>query len=80
MESESKLDPSIMEQNVKYDNINPWIASSIFEFYYFCCPECDEKSKDKQDFVNHAAYHVGVSSLNDYNGAQSKPPFYQFMM
>ena len=52
MESaESKLDPSIMEQSVKYDNINPWIASSIFEFYYFCCPECDEKSKDKQDFV-----------------------------
>ena len=59
---ESKSDPLIMEQSVKDDNrINPWIASSIFEFYYFCCPECDEKSKDKQDFVNHASYHIGVS-------------------
>ena len=33
---------------------NPWSASSIFDFTYFCCPECDDKSKSKQDFVIHA--------------------------
>ena len=48
-------------QNVKVEIINPWMASSIFEFQFFCCPECDEKSQDKQDFVNHATYHTGVS-------------------
>ena len=48
-------------QNVKVEIINPWMASSIFEFQFFCCPECDEKAQDKQDFVNHATYHTGVS-------------------
>ena len=59
---DSNLNPLKTEQNVKNDIINPWSASSIFDFCYFCCPECDEKSKDKQEFVNHAsAYHKGVS-------------------
>ena len=49
-------------QNVKVEIINPWMASSIFEFQFFCCPECDIKSQNKQDFVNHASiYHLEVS-------------------
>jgi hypothetical protein len=52
-----------MEQVFKVGNSNPWMVSSIFDFYYFCCPECDEKSKSKQDFVKHAYnLHNGVSS------------------
>ena len=43
------------------DSRNPWLASSIYDFYYFCCPECDNKTKSKQDFVNHASCHIGVS-------------------
>ena len=40
---------------------NPWEASSIFDFSYFCCPECDAKSQSKQDFVDHASnYHTWV--------------------
>ena len=40
---------------------NLWIAHSIFDFHFFCCPECDDKSQSKQDFVNHASiYHSGV--------------------
>ena len=51
-----------MEENTLEDILNPWNASSIFDFCYFCCPECDDKSKNKQDFVNHAlAYHSEVS-------------------
>ena len=44
------------------DDSDPWIAHSIFDFHYFCCPECDDKSQNKQDFVNHVSiYHSGVS-------------------
>ena len=49
------------KQNVKVEISNPWMASSIYEFQYFCCPQCDEKSHDKQKFVNHASSHSGVS-------------------
>ena len=34
---------------------NPWDVNSIYDFNYFCCPECDIKSKTKQDFVDHAS-------------------------
>ena len=34
---------------------NPWSVNSIYDFSYFCCPECeDSKYELKQDFVNHA--------------------------
>ena len=33
---------------------NPWSVDSIYDFNYFCCPECDSKSRTKQEFVNHA--------------------------
>ena len=34
--------------------MNPWNVSSINHFIFFCCPECDIKVKDSQDFINHA--------------------------
>lgn len=50
-----------IEQNINVED-NPWKVSSIFEFHYFCCPECDCKSETKQDFVHHAStYHTWVS-------------------
>lgn len=33
---------------------NPWTVESIYEFSFFCCPECDTKCSNKQEFVNHA--------------------------
>ena len=57
-------DISKMVQFVKNDENDPWIAISIFDFYFFCCPECDEKTKDKQKFVNHVStYHSAVSDF-----------------
>ena len=51
-----------MGKKVKDEYSNPWMVSSIFDFNFYCCPECDDKSKSKQDFVNHASTnHVGVS-------------------
>ena len=34
---------------------NPWDVSSLYDFNYYCCPECDSKSQNKQDFINHAS-------------------------
>jgi hypothetical protein len=54
---ENKMDLTIIKKDW-----NPWEASSIFDFSYFCCPECDAKSQSKQDFVDHASnYHTWVS-------------------
>ena len=33
---------------------NPWNVSSLENFLHFCCPECDMKSKNSQEFVKHA--------------------------
>ena len=34
---------------------NPWSVNSIYDFSYFCCPECENSKYElKQDFVNHA--------------------------
>ena len=32
----------------------PWGVKNIEEFLFYCCPECDEKYKDCQNFVDHA--------------------------
>jgi len=43
---------------IKQD-FNPWAVSSIFDFNFFCCPECEIKSQSKQDFVDHiSSYHT----------------------
>ena len=55
------VDPIKVEQNFKDVNRTPWIVSSIFDFQYFCCPECNKRSQDKQDFVNHVSFHSDVS-------------------
>ena len=61
-ESNANTIPLKMEQSSKPYINSQWLATSIFDFYYFCCPECNEKSQDKQEFINHAStYHAGVS-------------------
>lgn len=66
-----------MDQNVNENMKNPWFVSSMFDFCYFCCPECEDKSQSKEDFVLHASeYHDGAvegliqitdGSLDDIN-------------
>ena len=33
---------------------NPWKVESIEAFSFYCCPECDFKSKDRYYFKRHA--------------------------
>ena len=33
---------------------NPWVVKNIEEFSFYCCPECDFKSKDRNHFKRHA--------------------------
>ena len=35
--------------------MNPWTVDAVNDFSYFCCPECDFKSKNVPTFINHAA-------------------------
>ena len=33
---------------------SPWAVNSLYDYLYFCCPECESKTPIKQDFVRHA--------------------------
>ena len=35
-------------------SINPWTVSTFKEFLYYCCPECDIKTKEEALFFQHA--------------------------
>ena len=53
---------STLNQTVKEEARNPWEVSSIYDFNFFCCPECDFKMKSDyrmniQSFVDHASIH-----------------------
>ena len=56
---------------------NPWDVSSLYDFNYYCCPECDSKSQNKQDFINHASNnHPWVSKCCLSGTSHSKMYFF----
>ena len=36
------------------DKFNPWTVTSLDDFLFYCCPECDHKSITKGVFIEHA--------------------------
>ena len=34
----------------------PWGAENLDEFLFYCCPECDDKFKESQNFLDHAMH------------------------
>ena len=43
---------------------NPWEVEDVSEFQYFCCPECDERERERDAFLQHAlAFHKRVTFL-----------------
>jgi hypothetical protein len=50
-----------MSNFYKYDQ-NPWMVEQLEDFLFFCCPECDEKCRTKDIFLQHAlCHHPSVS-------------------
>lgn len=33
---------------------NPWTIDNLDEYLFYCCPQCDHKSKSKPGFIDHA--------------------------
>jgi len=48
--------PSASSESDTNNEKNPWAVASIYDFNYFCCPDCDHRTQDKQQFVVHAAF------------------------
>ena len=53
------LVPLFMEEEnsqipLKMGDQNPWIVENIEAFNFYCCPECDFQSKDRDYFKRHA--------------------------
>ena len=41
----------------------PWGAENLDEFLFYCCPECDDKFKESQSFLDHAMHSHETSNL-----------------
>ena len=44
-------------------NLNPWNVSSIDEFSYLNCPECNFHTKEKDNFQDHATKNHPLSAV-----------------
>ena len=58
------------EEDKSVKQVNPWGIENLEEFLYYCCPECDEKYKDCQNFIDHAMHahdSAEVSTLESSN-------------
>ena len=62
LEQQSSNNPGPSSESDTNKEKNPWAVASIYDFNYFCCPDCDHRTQDKQQFVVHAAFfHARVS-------------------
>ena len=50
-----------MEPDVNVEIANPWMVKSLYDYLYYCCPECETKWQGKHEFVQHAFHHHPVS-------------------
>ena len=44
----------VEEETKPLNIISPWTYENLEDFLYYICPQCDEKCKTKNSFVNHA--------------------------
>ena len=59
---EFELDPTTKEPSIDIKMANPWIVESLYDFSYFCCPECETRWQGKQEFIDHAYSHHSKSA------------------
>ena len=58
----------------KMDLINPWLVSSFEEFLFYCCPECDIKTKEKGQLYEHAVQEHQLAKELRAQGAYIAAP------
>ena len=42
--------------------LSPWNVKSLEEFMYYFCPECEEKTQLRDDFLQHALKQHPIST------------------
>ena len=47
-------DQDLFEDFEFEEKFNPWNVTSLDDFLYYCCPECDTKTVTKSEFIGHA--------------------------
>ena len=47
----------VKEEKEQKDIINPWHMTSLSDFLFYCCVECNFKDKNEEKFVYHATSH-----------------------
>ena len=57
---EIKPDPDVQVGN------NPWLVSTLDSFLYYNCPECDLKTKEYDNFYEHAIHHHPNSKVAEW--------------
>ena len=55
-----KPDPSVTEDF----KISPWDVTSVEDFLYYCCPECNDRNQSRDDFLQHAM--INHPKANEY--------------
>ena len=45
------------ETGLKSSENNPWHMTSISDFLFYCCVECNFKDKNEENFILHAKAH-----------------------
>jgi len=50
-----------MDEESKIEFQSPWKVENLDEYLFYCCPECDHKTKTKSLFIDHACkVHEGA--------------------
>ena len=50
-----------MDEESKFEFTSPWKVENLDEYLFYCCPECDHKTKTKSLFIDHACkVHEGA--------------------
>ena len=51
---------------------NPW-SGNLDKYLFYCCPECDEKSANKESFIGHAVKtHPSAQDIFNENESATK--------
>ena len=58
-------DSVLVTQEAK--QVLPWGVESLDQFLFYCCPECDNKYEDPQNFINHAMQTHANATVEEEN-------------